>query len=50
MPPKKGGLGKGFDALFADNSVEELDESGLCGQEFFLGHLVIRLHIEPGIT
>lgn len=26
MPPKKGGLGKGFDALFADNSVEELDE------------------------
>ena len=27
MPPKKGGLGKGFEALFADNSVEELDDS-----------------------
>lgn len=26
MPPKKGGLGKGLDSLFADNSIEELDE------------------------
>lgn len=26
MPPKKGGLGRGFDALFVDNSVEELAE------------------------
>lgn len=26
MPPKKGGLGRGFDALFADNSVEEMEE------------------------
>ena len=26
MPPKKGGLGRGFDALFADNSVEEAEE------------------------
>lgn len=26
MPPKKGGLGKGFDALFVDNSAEELSE------------------------
>lgn len=26
MPPKKGGLGKGFDALFVDNSTEELAE------------------------
>lgn len=26
MPPKKSGLGKGFDALFADNSVEEAEE------------------------
>lgn len=26
MPPKKGGLGRGFDALFVDNSTEELAE------------------------
>ena len=26
MPPKKGGLGKGLDSLFADNSIEELEE------------------------
>lgn len=26
MPPKKGGLGRGIDALFVDNSVEELEE------------------------
>lgn len=26
MPPKKGGLGRGFDALFVDNSAEELSE------------------------
>lgn len=25
MPPKKGGLGRGMDALFVDNSAEELD-------------------------
>lgn len=27
MPPKKGGLGKGFDYLFTDNAIEELDEN-----------------------
>lgn len=27
MPPKKGGLGKGFDYLFTDNSIEELEET-----------------------
>lgn len=27
MPPKKGGLGRGIDALFVDNSVEELEEN-----------------------
>ncbi len=26
MPPKKGGLGKGFDSLFVDNSMEEFSE------------------------
>lgn len=26
MPPKKGGLGKGYDSLFMDNAIEELDE------------------------
>ena len=40
MPPKKGGLGKGFDALFADNSVEELGNGGSV--------VKLRLHdIEP---
>lgn len=30
MPPKKGGLGRGMDALFVDNSVEELaDEKNI---------------------
>jgi len=27
MPPKKGGLGKGLDALFVDNSIEEISPS-----------------------
>lgn len=27
MPPKKGGLGKGYDALFVDNSFEEIDDN-----------------------
>lgn len=40
MASKKGGLGKGFDALFADNSVEEVDSSA--------GVIKLRLHdIEP---
>ena len=40
MPPKKGGLGKGYNALFADNSVEELGEGGSV--------VKLRLHdIEP---
>ena len=40
MASKKGGLGKGFDALFADNSVEEVDSSS--------GVIKLRLHdIEP---
>ena len=40
MAAKKGGLGKGFDALFADNSVEEVDSSS--------GVIKLRLHdIEP---
>ena len=40
MPPKKGGLGKGYNALFADNSVEELGEGSSV--------VKLRLHdIEP---
>lgn len=40
MPPKKGGLGKGYNALFADNSVEELGNGGSV--------VKLRLHdIEP---
>ena len=40
MPPRKGGLGKGFDALFTDNSVEDIDAGA--------GVIQLRLHdIEP---
>lgn len=40
MPPKKGGLGKGYNALFADNSVDEFGE----GKSV----VTLRLHdIEP---
>lgn len=40
MPPKKGGLGKGYDALFVDNSFEEIDDNK--------NVVTLRLHdIEP---
>ncbi len=40
MPPKKGGLGKGFNALFEDNSFDEMSDGN--------GVLTLKLHdIEP---